>query len=107
MKPMETSMTMTSGVGSPFYMAPELIMNAKQYTNTVDVYSFGIMAAQVIVGKLVYDADEFSSEYGLFSSFFLQTIIVSYSFVVYENRQHFTLKCAKDFDRTSLDALLK
>lgn len=107
MKPMETSMTMTSGVGSPFYMAPELIMNAKQYTNTVDVYSFGIMAAQVIVGKLVYDADEFSSEYGLFSSFFLQTIIVSYSFVVYENQQHFTLKCAKDFDRTSLDALLK
>lgn len=66
MKPMETSMTMTSGVGSPFYMAPELIMNAKQYTNTVDVYSFGIMAAQVIVGKLVYDADEFSSEYAFY-----------------------------------------
>ena len=107
MKPMETSMTMTSGVGSPFYMAPELIMNAKHYTNAVDVYSFGIMAAQVMVGKLIYDVDEFSAECGLFSSFFLQTVIVSYSFVVYENQQHFTLKCAKDFDRTSLDALLK
>ena len=100
-------MTMTSGVGSPFYMAPELIMNAKQYTNAVDVYSFGIMAAQVMVGKLVYDVDEFSAECGLFSSFSPDSHCFIHFFVADDHKQHFTLKCAKDFDRTSLDALLK
>ena len=67
----EASMTMTSGVGSPFFMAPELIMNTRHYTSAVDVYSFAIMAAQVMVDKLVYDAQEFDNQYGLFFSMFI------------------------------------
>lgn len=62
---MEQSMTMTSGVGTPFYMAPEMVANHKHYTGSVDVFSFGIMAAQVMVGRLVYDADDYQTPYGL------------------------------------------
>ena len=62
-------MTMTSGVGTPFYMAPEVAAGEKHYTGAVDVYSFAIMAAQVMVGRLVYDNQEvFETPYGL--SFF-------------------------------------
>ena len=53
---------MTSGVGTPFYMAPEMVNGAKHKNGAVDVYSFGIMAAQVMVGKLVYNIDELSVE---------------------------------------------
>ena len=59
-------MTMTSGVGTPFYMAPEMVSNNKHYTGAVDVYSFAIMAAQVMVGKLVFDSQEFETIFGLF-----------------------------------------
>ena len=60
-------MTMTSGVGTPFYMAPEVASGSKHYTGAADVYSFAIMAAQVMVGKLVYDNQEvFETPYGLF-----------------------------------------
>ena len=65
-KMIEASMTMTSGVGTPFYMAPEIISNVKHYTGAVDVYSFGIMAAQVIVGKLIFDIDEYNADCCLF-----------------------------------------
>ena len=65
---------MTSGVGTPFYLAPEMIKSSKHYTGAVDVYSFAIMAAQVIVGKLIYDAFDFDTQfclYLLFSEFFV------------------------------------
>ena len=65
MESIEESMTMTSGVGTPFYMAPEMIKSSKHYTGAVDVYSFGIMAAQVMVGKLVYDAFDFDTQFCL------------------------------------------
>ena len=59
-------MTMTSGVGTPFYMAPEIAKGLKRYTGAVDVYSFAIMAAQVMVGRLVYDTEvDFSTQYSL------------------------------------------
>ena len=59
-------MTMTSGVGTPFYMAPEMAKGLKHYTGAVDVYSFAIMAAQVMVGRLVYDTEvDFSTQYSL------------------------------------------
>ena len=59
-------MTMTSGVGTPFFMAPEMATGTKHYTGAVDVYSFAIMAAQVLTGRLVYDmSDGFDTEYGL------------------------------------------
>ena len=63
---MEASMTMTSGVGTPFFMAPEMATGTKHYTGAVDVYSFAIMAAQVMVGRLVYDGqNNFDTPYGL------------------------------------------
>ena len=63
---MEQSMTMTSGIGTPFYMAPEMVLSSKHYTAAVDVYSFAIMAAQVMVGRLKYDhGGEFETQYGL------------------------------------------
>ena len=59
-------MTMTSGVGTPFFMAPEMATGTKHYTGAVDVYSFAIMAAHVMTGKLVYDSsDVYESQYGL------------------------------------------
>jgi len=41
------TMTMTSGIGSPFYMAPEMIRNDSKYTRAVDTYSFGIMCVEL------------------------------------------------------------
>ena len=105
---METSMTMTSGVGSPFYVAPEIIMNEKHYTSAVDVFSFGIMAAQVMVGRLVYDAEEFTTEYGLCSKLFFFTTNPTYPIMVFVIVvQHFVLLSAGDFDQTSLGAQLR
>ena len=61
------SMTMTTGVGTPYYMAPEMMTNNRHYSTAVDVYSYGIMAAQVINGKLEYEGNpEFDSIYGVF-----------------------------------------
>ena len=79
-------MTMTSGVGTLFFMAPEMATGTKHYTGAMDVFSFGIMAAQVMVGRLVYDSSEaFETEFGLlFSiSFFFTTkpTTLSFSFV--------------------------
>ena len=60
-------MTMTNGVGTPYYMAPEMATSSKHYTAAVDVYSFGIMAAQTMAGRLKYDSDvDFDTQYGLF-----------------------------------------
>ena len=83
---MEASMTMTSGVGTPFFMAPEMATGTKHYTGAVDVFSFGIMAAQVMVGRLVYDSsDAFETEFGLLFSislfFTTKPTTLSFSFV--------------------------
>ena len=57
---------MTSGIGTPYYMAPEMLRSSKHYTAAVDTYSYGIMAAQVFAGKLEYDSGlEFDTPYGL------------------------------------------
>ena len=66
----EQTMTMTTGVGTPFYMAPELLQGERQYTKAVDVYSYGVMSAQVFSGSLKYDDISFDNIYCLFSSLF-------------------------------------
>ena len=86
-------MTMTSGVGTPFFMAPEMATGTKHYTGAVDVFSFGIMAAQVMVGRLVYDSsDAFETEFGLLFSislfFTTKPTTLSFSFVF-----HLSLVC--------------
>ena len=111
---MEASMTMTSGVGTPFFMAPEMATGTKHYTGAVDVFSFGIMAAQVMVGRLVYDSsDAFETEFGLLFSislFFFTTKPTTLSFPLsftslllsFKNIQHLWMQCAMDFDLVCL-----
>ena len=62
----EQTMTMTTGVGTPFYMAPELLQGQTHYTKAVDVYSYGVMSSQVYTGSLKYDDVSFDNIYCLF-----------------------------------------
>ncbi|EKE36884.1 tyrosine kinase, putative [Entamoeba nuttalli P19] len=41
-------MTFTKGIGSPTYMAPE-ILNKKKYEKPADIYSFSISLYQIII----------------------------------------------------------
>ena len=50
----QTLMRQSMCSGSPVYMAPEL-MDRKDYTNKVDVYSYGVMTYELITGILAYD----------------------------------------------------
>ena len=76
-------MTMTNGVGTPFYMAPEMATSSRHYTAAVDVYSFGIMAAQTIAGRLNYDSDiDFDTQYGLFIIHHVNVIVHAF-FIVF------------------------
>lgn len=45
--------TMTSG-GTLYYLAPEIITSQTDYTNSIDVYAFAIMAFEIIVLKPPY-----------------------------------------------------
>jgi serine/threonine protein kinase len=45
--------TLTVGVGTPRYMAPEC-WNEGDYTNTIDVYSFGLILYETLVGNPVF-----------------------------------------------------
>lgn len=52
------SLRMTKGMGTPRYMAPELL-EGKPYNEKADVYSFGILAWEILSQKLPYS--EYSS----------------------------------------------
>ena len=54
---------MSQGVGTPYFMAPELLRMDPRFTNKVDVYSFGITLAGTINGKQPYEDQSFSSEF--------------------------------------------
>ena len=105
-------MTMTSGVGTPFFMAPEMATGTKHYTGAVDVFSFGILAAQVMVGRLSYDSsDSFDSQFGLLFSislfFTTKQTTLSFSFVfhlplvVIQNITHSVCECSVPRTSTS------
>ena len=44
-------------VGTPVYMAPEILLNRK-YSESCDVYSFGIMMGEIFLGKKPYSSQE-------------------------------------------------
>ena len=45
---------MTQNVGTPHWMAPELLTSNKSYTYKVDVYAYGIVLWEIAAGKLPY-----------------------------------------------------
>ncbi|EFA85865.1 putative transmembrane protein [Heterostelium album PN500] len=44
----------TSGIGTPVYMAPEILLK-KPYGTQADVYSFGIMLYELVIGEIPFD----------------------------------------------------
>ena len=48
-----TNLTFTKGVGTPKYMAPE-ILNKDHYKKQSDIYSFAVVMLEVMVWKDVY-----------------------------------------------------
>ncbi|KAK8849869.1 hypothetical protein M9Y10_018456 [Tritrichomonas musculus] len=47
-------LALTGQVGTPLYMAPELLYNTTDYDNAVDVYAFGILAYEIVTGNEPY-----------------------------------------------------
>ncbi|KAK8849325.1 hypothetical protein M9Y10_018697 [Tritrichomonas musculus] len=45
---------MTSDIGTPLYMSPELLRGEAEYDSSVDVYAFGILAYEIVTGKEPY-----------------------------------------------------
>ena len=49
-------MEMSTGIGTPLYMAPEILKNDNdEYGIAVDVYSFSILAYELVTGNAPYD----------------------------------------------------
>lgn len=59
----EATVNLTKGLGTPQYMAPEILKGEgnNRYANKVDVYSFGILTYEVLSGCDPYDNSKFSS----------------------------------------------
>ena len=52
--------TRTEAVGTPLFMAPEVLAGSKNYTSAVDVFSFAIICAEIWNGMRAYSEMEFS-----------------------------------------------
>ena len=48
-------LTMTGQIGTQLYMAPELLKGSKTYTASVDVYSFSLIAYEIVTGKMPFE----------------------------------------------------
>lgn len=57
-----TNMSFTKGIGTPKYMAPE-ILNKKKYQKSSDIYSFSITIYELITFKNSYPKNEFKYEW--------------------------------------------
>jgi len=57
------TMTMTRGIGTPYYMAEEILRGDTKYTRAVDVFSYGIMCAELWNERLPYSEKEFETPY--------------------------------------------
>jgi serine/threonine protein kinase len=49
----DASATQTSGIGDTYYAAPEM-HHGVEYTNRVDVFSFTVMAYEIVVGRRAF-----------------------------------------------------
>ncbi|ELP94034.1 tyrosine kinase, putative, partial [Entamoeba invadens IP1] len=61
---MLTNMTFTSGIGTPVYMAPE-VMFRKHYKKPADIYSFGITLLECFKWKEAYGGENFRYPWGI------------------------------------------
>ncbi|KAK8898411.1 hypothetical protein M9Y10_000698 [Tritrichomonas musculus] len=57
-------LTMTSSVGTPIYMAPELLNGDDHYGPSVDVYSFAMIAYELATGKKPFDKEKSAFSFG-------------------------------------------
>ena len=55
-KPLKPGKCTKTRVGSPIYMAPE-ILNAKPYDNRCDIYSMGVMLYELLYGRAPFEAN--------------------------------------------------
>ena len=54
------SMTRTGmALGTPYYMAPEQLLAAKDVDARADIYSFGVMLFRALTGEFPFDADSY------------------------------------------------
>ena len=44
-------------MGSPFYIAPEILIEGTQYDEKVDIWALGIMTYEIISGNPPFDSD--------------------------------------------------
>ena len=58
---MTQSMTMTSNIGTPLYMAPEILSGDNHYSMKADVYSYGIVLCGIWNQQTPYSGMTFSS----------------------------------------------
>lgn len=60
-------MNLTRGVGTPIFMAPELIKGARNYEKPADIYSFGLTMCNVITEKTPFEGDTtFKTSYRIY-----------------------------------------
>ena len=61
---MMTNMTFTKGVGTPVYMAPE-ILNQQHYKKPADVFSFGVTIYECLIWNDCYPNDKFKFSWNI------------------------------------------
>jgi len=61
----EDQAALQKGLGTPLYMAPEILGSNKTYTQSADVYSFGIMLAHIWNEKSPYSDLHFDTPWAL------------------------------------------
>ena len=58
---MTQSMTMTSNIGTPLYMAPEILSGQSHYSMKADIYSYGIVLCGLWNQQIPYSDESFSN----------------------------------------------
>ncbi|EAY16560.1 TKL family protein kinase [Trichomonas vaginalis G3] len=51
----EQSTEMTSNIGTPHWMAPEVLKRGSRYTSKVDVYAYGVLLWELLTSETPYD----------------------------------------------------